>query len=248
MNQKRVNRVYVLGCNFRSGWNFDMGSSSTESWDDSLSWCVRSKSTYLHSKWVKSGRKHKLSKISWVINGPWSQWWRHQMGFVTDPMSSLISSFVKIGWEIAELLRSQAKNARKHKLSKISSVINEPWSQWWRHHDVIKWGLSLTPCHHSYQVWWRSDEKRSSYHANKPKMGRFCRKSVSRDPCDDVIMTSLNRLRPYSHINNPTKFDEDRMWNTRVIVFTDTQILQWQYLSLPMGKNITRSTRVGWSK
>ena len=167
MSQKRANRVYVLGCNFRSGWNFDMGSSSTESWDDSLSWCVRSKSTYLHSKWVKSGRKHKLSKIPWVINGPWSQWWRH--------------------------------------------------------HDVIKWGLSLTPCHHSYQVWWRSDEKRSSYHANKPKMGRFCRKSVSRDPCDDVIMTSLNRLRPYSHINNPTKFGEDRMWNTRVIVFTDTQ-------------------------
>ena len=115
MSQKRANRVYVLGCNFRSGWNFDMGLSSMENWDDSLSWCVRSNSTYLHSKGVK--------------------------------------------------------NARKHKLSKISSVINGPWRQWWRNDDVIEWNSSLTSWHHSYQVWWRSDEKRSSYYAFNPKMG-----------------------------------------------------------------------------
>ena len=124
-------------------------------------------------------------------------------------------------WPISTLKGS--KMAVNIDILSFWSVINEPWSQWWRHHDVIKWGLSLTPCYHWYQVWWWSDEKRSSYHANKPKMGRFCRKSVSRDPCDDVIMTSLNRLRPYSHINNPTKFGEDRMWNTRVILSTDTQ-------------------------
>ena len=164
MSQKRANRVYVLGCNFRSGWNFDMGSSSMESWDDSLSWWVRSNSTYLHSKGVK--------------------------------------------------------NARKHKLSKISSVINEPWSQWWRHHDVIKWGLSLTPCHHWYQVSWRSDEKQPSYYARKPRIGRFRPKSVSRDPCDDVIMTSLNRVHPYPPRNSPVKFHQDPTRNGWVIVLT----------------------------
>ena len=94
MSYKKVNRANVLGYNFRSGWNFDMGSSSTESWDDSLSGCWRSKLTYRHSKRVK--------------------------------------------------------NAVKHKLSIIPLVINEPWRQWWRHHDDIQWGWSLTPCHHSY--------------------------------------------------------------------------------------------------
>ena len=28
MSQKRLNRTYVLSCNFPSGWNFDMGSSN----------------------------------------------------------------------------------------------------------------------------------------------------------------------------------------------------------------------------
>ena len=164
MSQKRENRVNVLGCNFHSGWNFDMGSSSTESWDDALSWWLPSKSTYLHSKGVK--------------------------------------------------------NARKHKLSKISSVINEPWSQWWRHHDVIKWGLSLTQCHHWYQVWWRSDDKRSSYNPYKPRMGYYRRKSVSRDPRDDVIMTSLNRVRQRPRCIIHIKFGEDRMRNGQVITLT----------------------------
>ena len=73
----RPKRPYVLGCNFCSSWNFDMGSSSMDSWDDSLSRCVGSNLTYLHSKGVKNARKHNLSKILSVINGPWRQWWRH---------------------------------------------------------------------------------------------------------------------------------------------------------------------------
>ena len=64
--------------------------------------------------------------------------------------------------------------------------------------------LSLTACH--------------QYDAYKPKVGRFCQKLVSRDTYDDIIMTSLNRLRPYSYINNPTKFGDDRMRSDQVII------------------------------
>ena len=39
----------------------------------------------------------------------------------------------------------------------------------------------------------------------------FKEKPVDRDPGDDVIMTSLNRLQLDPYINNPTKFGEDRM-------------------------------------
>ena len=53
------------------------------------------------------------------------------------------------------------------------------------------------------------------------KKGHFLKKPVDRDRGDDVIMTSLNRVLLYSYINNPTKFGEDRMQNTQVIVFTD---------------------------
>ena len=38
------------------------------------------------------------------------------------------------------------------------------------------------------------------------KCAIFGKKSVSREPCDDVIMTSFNRACPYSYMNNPTKF------------------------------------------
>ena len=140
--------------------------------------------------------------------------WRHLMGFVTDPMSSLISSFVKIGWEIAKLLRSQAKNGP------FSPEISELWPLWWRHHDVIKWGFSVTPCHHWYQVSWRSDDKRSSYNPYKPRMGYFRLKSVRRDTRDDVIMTSLNKVRHWPHCIIHIKFGEDRMRNGQVITLT----------------------------
>ena len=113
------------------------------------------------------------------------------------------------------------KNARKHKLSKILSVINELWSQWWHHQ------MGFVSCHWPHVI---------MYDTYKPKVGRFCWKLVSRDTYDDIIMTSLNRLCPYCHINNSTKFGEDRMCINWVIMFTDTQTLQWQYPSLPKGK------------
>jgi len=66
--------------------------------------------------------------------------------------------------------------------------------------------------------------------------------SERRKGCDDVIVTSLNRVRLYPCIINPTKFGEDRMKNARVIVLTsfwsqtDGQTLWLQYPSLPRGK------------
>ena len=38
-------------------------------------------------------------------------------------------------------------------------------------------------------------------------MNFLCRKSVSRDPYDDVIMKSLDRVLSYSDIDNSTIFD-----------------------------------------
>ena len=63
---------------------------------------------------------------------------------------------------------------------------------------------------------------------------------------DDVIVTSLNRVRFYPCIINPNKFGEDRMKNARVIVFTRFLIADRRsdamitiYLSWPRGKNET---------
>ena len=50
----------------------------------------------------------------------------------------------------------------------------------------------------------------------------FKPKVVSYDVTDDVIMTSFNRVRLYSHKINPSKFGEDRIKNGRVIVLTSS--------------------------
>ena len=52
------------------------------------------------------------------------------------------------------------------------------------------------------------------------KKGHFLKKLVDRDRGDDVIMTSLNRVRLYAIIFNHTKFGEDRMRNEGAIVLT----------------------------
>ena len=91
----------------------------------------------------------------------------------------------------AALYSFNCHNAVKHKLSIISSVINGPL----RHHDVIKWGWSLTPWRHSYQVWWRSDEKRLIYHTFMPKIGVISEPWPLWWRHHDVI----NRVRPYSY-------------------------------------------------
>ena len=78
----------------------------------------------------------------------------------------------------------------------------------------------MTLLHQYYQVWLRSDDKRSSYNPYKPRMGYFRRKSVSRDPRDDVIMTSLNRIRHQPCCIYHIKFGEDRMRNGQVITLT----------------------------
>ena len=52
-------------------------------------------------------------------------------------------------------------------------------------------------------------------------MGRFRRKSVSRDPCDDVIMTSSNGVCHWPHVIIHLEFGNDRMRNDQVIRLSD---------------------------
>ena len=81
--------------------------------------------------------------------------------------------------------------------------------------DVIRHGLSLTPFHYSYQVWWRSDKKWLSYCA---KYTIFIRYQWTVKP----VMTSSNIVRHWPHSIIHTKFDEDQMRNGWIIVQNET--------------------------
>ena len=109
---------------------------------DVRTWCLGS----------NNALKCKYTKYSLVINEPWSRWWRHH-----DVRTWCLGS------NLTYLHSKGVRNALKRKYTKYFLVINKPWSRWWRHHDVIIHSSSLTQSHHSYQVWWRLDEKWLSY-------------------------------------------------------------------------------------
>ena len=84
----RPKRPYVLGCNFCSSWNFDMGSSSMDSWDDSLSRWVGSNLAYLHSKGVKNWLKVKNRDF---------RYHRRQNSFILAPSGAPCSENFEMG-------------------------------------------------------------------------------------------------------------------------------------------------------